>query len=261
MGIFSTIFGGSSTKVKQYSTQNKEQQALMGQVLPELTAPAPTYPGKVSTSQSNAERYSLKALENLALGFADGQSELYKGANQTLLDILSAGATDFQDYYNTNMYDPAVKQFNEEILPTTRNEFVDQYFSGERRAAENKATDTLEKNLLQSRSKLAFDTREADRNAKLQALGLVDKVGGAEADDINSVLQGVGTGDTLEQGRLDKDYQKFLDETSAKDDRLKNILDYLGIQTTENIAKTKSSKGILGGLADATKAYASVKGA
>ena len=260
MGLFSTLFGGSKTKVQQYSTLSPEQQRLSKDVLPALSTPPAKFSGQVSTTQSGAERYSLKALEQLAMNYADNQGAAVDAGTQALIQILTQGATDFQEYYKNTIYDPALEDFNRDVLPTTRNEFVDQYFSGERRQAELDASQNFGKEMLASRSDIAFKTREADRNAKLQALGLVDEISGADINNMNNILAGAGQADTMQQGRLDKEYQKFLDEQGAADSRVNQILQYLGTPMVENIAKTKSSRGILGGMSDIAKAYASFGG-
>lgn len=259
MGLFSTLFGGSKTKVQQYSTLTPEQQRLSKDVLPSLTTPPAKFDGQVSTTQSGAERYSLKALEQLAMNYADNQGAAVDAGTQALIQILTQGATDFQDYYKNTIYDPALEDFNRDVLPTTRNEFVDQYFSGERRQAELDASRNFGKEMLASRSDIAFKTREADRNAKLQALGLIDDVSGVDINNLNNILAGAGAGDELQQGRLDKEYQKFLDEQGASNERVNQVLQYLGTPMVENVAKTKSSRGILGGVADIAKTYAAFK--
>lgn len=179
--IVSSIFGSSDqTTPAQFfdkSTLSPEQQRvakLLEQLLTEAVG--------VTPQPLDAETLSLQALEDLSTRIA-GLGAEEGGAIQTgteaLKGVISRGPTDFEDFFQTTIQEPALKSFSRDILPAIGERFAGQFFGGERRESEARATEDLLGSLTRARSSLAFGTQQQDIQNILQASGLLPQFGAA----------------------------------------------------------------------------------
>lgn len=236
-GFIEGLFGSESkepkTSITPRSTLSPEQKALLSQLQPVLSSRV----GQTAAPTS-LETISLEGLENLASGVtAEGSpSTAAKGA---LTDLLTKGPTDFEDFFQTTVKDPALRDFERDIIPAIRERFAPQFFGGERREAEGRATEDLLRFLTQERSRLAFETSQEDTKNLLTALGLTPSV---EAGPVNTLATLLGAG----RGQRE----------SLEEEELNNILaalSFLGVPTRENIVVStpgrEADPGILGNVA------------
>lgn len=94
------------------------------------------------------------------------------GENPLIARMLEGNPQGFEEFYRTNISQPAIREFQEEILPGLDRRFAGQSFSTDRGTVAQRATDDLSENLLASRSKLAFDTQQQALDRAMQALGM-----------------------------------------------------------------------------------------
>ena len=250
MGFLSGILGGGGSssevfnlapRIDTVSTLNPTQQTLLDEVLgPFLTSPGlggftpeafQPSGGRLAPDLSSLERTSLAGLEALALG-EGAAGENVTNAQDALNRIFTQGPTDFSDFFNTNVRDPLLEDFNENIIPGIGRRFARNFFSDDRRRVEGEAVGDLTDALTRSRSELAFSTRESDANRILQALGLTNQV--ALGPDIATLAAGaVPRG--VEGDLIGAERDEFIRQQDERDQRIAQILAALGIPAIENI--------------------------
>ena len=110
--------------------------------------------------------------------FAGGEGD----AGEFLRKIFDQPATDFDEFFRTNVQDPLLSQFQEDILPgISRSQGPSGFFSGDRRALDQRAQDELLQQLTRSRSDLAFRTEESRRGRQAVAAQGIDTLTGEAA--------------------------------------------------------------------------------
>ncbi len=259
------LFGVPPSAVfEQMSLLTPEQQAALRGLLGPggaLQAPIPGFEGQLTAGLSNLETTSLAALESEALlrvpgatpgdaggapgvaGGAPGQpaptgfgsaTPTQQTALQTLEELLTAGPTDFQDFFRTNVEDPAIKTFNERILPSIQASQASNFFSSERLSQEDRARSDLGANINAERGRFAFATNEASQDRRLAALGLVDSVTGAPVNQAIQLLEAGRVPREVEQAGLTAEYGEFLRIQQAKSQRVEEIIAALNVEGVEN---------------------------
>ncbi|KKM03380.1 hypothetical protein LCGC14_1775010 [marine sediment metagenome] len=226
MALSDILFGTKpKATITGKTTLTEEQQKLFEEtVFPFLDEPIAGQP------LSSTEQLSLAALEEQAIQAVSGDTAGTQ-AQGALGDIFSRGPTDISEFFESNIRDPLLKDFNEIILPGIGKRFAGQFFSGERAEGERSAVDDLLRTLTSERSKIALAGREQDTDAILRAAGLAPGADAGVLSNLMGLFEGGGLGRNIDRQRLH------------------DILAALGIQTTENIGiGTGGSSGLIGGL-------------
>jgi len=259
---------------EQMSLLSPEQQNALRGLLGEggpLQSPIEGFQGDRVAGLSGLEQTSLAALESEALlrvpGAAPGGAGAGAGAGipglsttpggpnvnpaprtagvgaatptqqtaiQTLEELLTAGPTDFQDFFKTNVEDPAIKTFEDRILPSIGAKQAKNFFSSERLTQEDRARDDLGTQINAERGRFAFATNEAAQDRKLQALGFVDEITGAPINQAIQLLQAGQVPRQIEQAGLEAEYGEFLRIQEEKARRVEQILEALNVEAVEN---------------------------
>ena len=232
------IFGKSpSAQFENLSLATPEQSKALKDLLAFLTSAGQPegFGGDLVAGLSDLENTSLAALEENALSRGAGGTPTQQLATTTLEGILTAEPTDFQDFFKSSVQDPALKTFEEEILPGIGAKNAKNFFSSERLTQEDRAREDLQQNLNSERGKFAFATNESNQNRKLQALGLVDEITGAPIDQAIKLLEAGQVPRQIEQAGLTAEYGEFLRVQEEKARRIEQILSALNVEQRENI--------------------------
>lgn len=229
-GVVSSLFGEGGQKgelelEKGVPTLTPEQKKLANEVL----LPLLTRALRTSISPSTLESTSLAGLEEFAMQLVGGGvagAETAGTARSALEGILTQGPQDFEDFFQKTVQDPALEGFQRDIIPAIRERFAPQFFGGERREAEGRATEDLLTQLTRARAGLAFQTQQAGQQNILAALGLTPSLIGAEqVPQANLLTQLLGAGITGRQSIASEEQR-----------RIQNALAFLGQPQIENIA-------------------------
>jgi hypothetical protein len=200
-----------------------EQQALMKDMIGQLGG------GDLNKGDflSAGEHTSLAGLEQMAMDRVAPNQQ----ADEALSGIIAGkgNPTDFTDYFNTNVQDPALKDFTTKIMPAISRSFGgSSFFGSERGQADRNASSDLMTGLTASRSKMAFDTQESANNRLLTALGLQPQVQASRSQTAVSELGAKGV------------------ERGARDTRINQLLQLLQTKGIENLgAGLPGSTGML----------------
>lgn len=161
----------------------EQEQALLSQLVGNAqgggTVDQTTLQGLVQQLASGASAGTTRDVPDQATGVNDLLSQIT--SNPQLAQFIQANPTDFQEYFRTNVEQPALENFREQILPALSREFAGQSFGSQRKDVTLQATDDLTKNLTAARAKTAFDTRESAMQRALEALGLGGQLAGQQA--------------------------------------------------------------------------------
>ena len=239
MGDF--LFGDSpSQTITPTTTLTPEQEELLKLIIGQVTEAQGESPFGLTPSQ--IELSSLSGLEQLTgqvpLGGTPG-GEAASGAGvaglDALRDIFQTGPQDIDDFFTQTIEKPALESFREDIIPDIRTRFAPQFFGGERREAEGRASEDLIDALTRERARVGFEARDSDLLRSIQGLSVLPGAGtfGATSDVLgtqssaNTLIGLLGAGDT--QRNIT---QQQLDERSR---RISEALGALGIQGFENI--------------------------
>ena len=267
MGFLKDVIFGTDDEltVEQKSTLTDEQKAMLAQ-LRKLTgsggefdpSKVDEFEGDLSAPMSNLEGLSLSALEDLARSRVSDTSEVNKQASASLIDMLQRGPEDISNFFEKGVQDPALRGFEEDVLPRIGRNFGGDFFGSDRQVADERAREDLVQGLSSDRSKFALASRESDLNRKIQALGMAPGVSGAPINELTSLLEAGAIPRDVENRRLEGEFAKFGEAKSREQQRLQLILQALGVQGVENIgAVTGGREGLLGA---AVKAYAATAG-
>ncbi len=241
MGFLDILFGeGPSTETLTLDTLTPEQQNSLNTLLRELGGARPGFQGDVNVEQSDISQLSLTGLENM---FSDPnrQSDLSTQATQSLMQLLNFENSDagIEDFFQTNIRDPALEEFQRSILPAISRDFGgSNFFSSERTETDRNAQGELIDSLTRARSGLAFNARESDRNRALQALGLVPQT---ENLELNRLLALFGVGESvtgLEERNVGREFDQFVTESGIDQNRISQLLAGINTQSFENVVTT-----------------------
>lgn len=195
-----------STDIKKQTLQTPEQQELMKQLMKFL--------GQYSQNGAlgQLESTSLAGLERFAEESAAGGSELFQTGSASLQRLLGEGEDDFSQYFETNIKEPLLKGFEEDVMPRIGRRFGSSgFFGSERQQADESARADLLESLVRGKSQTALGARQQN----VQVAGLIP--------GFESARYGAGLSTAM----------AGLDERRK---RLAQVLAALGIRGFENIA-------------------------
>lgn len=258
MGFLDSLFGsGPEVNTQTLDTLTPEQQRALNSLLFQLSGADPRqFEGDVTVDPSNLERLSLAGLEERAMALSDPNrdSELLNVATDMvtrLMDFESADAG-IDDFFRTNVQQPLLESFSEDILPQIGRTFGgSNFFGSERAEADDTAREELLGSLTRSRESLAFNAREADRNRALQAIGLAPSLAESERGDSRELLDIFGAGERatgLEERNVTREFERFISEAGLEDRSIEQLLAGINTRALENVVTvTPGSSGLLGG--------------
>ena len=141
-----------------------------------------------ATGVTGLGELSLEALEKLVTEGAFSESADI--GRESLEEIIGRGDTDFEEFFNTSIRDPLLKDFQDIILPRTARQFGGtQFFSSERQEADARGRDDLTDSLTRARSELGFRTRQQDTENRMGAIAQLAQLERLEPSILNSILQ------------------------------------------------------------------------
>lgn len=237
MSIGSILFGTKpKAETQELGTLGPEQMRVIQEViLPFFLGNKPEDAGAAVPGLSNLQGASLSALEQLAEQLAVGSANPTTSAAQgAVTDILNRGGDRFDEFFNSNVRDPAIRDFNENVLPAISREFASSFFGSDRERADRFATRDLLDSLTRARADLSVRNDQTRLDAARQAPGL-DNV------EFQQLIQ------SLQAGEIPRNVD--LQRLAAQDQRLAQLLNFLGLQTKENVVLNKpGSSGLAGDL-------------
>ncbi len=211
------LFGSApSSKIETKSKKTPEQEELLKQLL--------GFFGEYSQSSGlgNLESTSLAGLERFAEEGAAGGSQLYQSGSDAIQRLLGQGQDDFSNFFESNIKEPLLQDFEEDVLPRISRQFGRSGFFGSDRV---RTDESAREDLLRALVKGKRETVLGGRAQNLQAAGMIP---GFESARGQGILAGGQVG---------------LDERRK---RLSQALQALGINPVENIATAEGgSSGLL----------------
>jgi len=224
MAIGDFLFGSKpKTTTSSLETLTPEQKALFESYLTQLQQ-TPSTSALQSTSLAGLEQYATNLVGGQGAGGAGG------AAGSTLQDILTSGPADFEQYFQEAVYDPAIRQFQEETLPAISRKFAPSgFYSSERLRADERSREDLIQSLTAARAQTGYEAYQSNIENQLAALGLTPEIAGMDLEQLG-LLYGIGA--------------------EGQNQQLALMLAALGIPMKENIVtQTAGSSGFFGGLA------------
>lgn len=106
--------------------------------------------------------------ENL-LNQMSQQSGVFNTGTNALLQQLTGGPQDINQFFQDTVQDPLLQNFQEDILPGISRQYASNFFSSDRQNADARAQEELLRQLTQARSGFSFNARENDLNRNIQA--------------------------------------------------------------------------------------------
>ena len=249
MGALDFLFGTSPRiETQELDTLTPEQRRSLDQLMSQLSGGTGRgerrrFEGDVNVDPSDLSQLSLAGLEERSLMLSDPnrQNEIALASTDTLLKLLDfegqqAGVDEF---FNTNIRDPALESFREEVLPQIGRSFGGaNFFSSERARADDTAREELLGSLTRSRADINFRSDQANRDRALQALGIaggVDDIARGDSKELLSLLQ-AGEGQTgLAERNVNREFQQFLAEAGLDDAQIQQLLQSIGTGAFENV--------------------------
>jgi hypothetical protein len=241
---------GKDRSIESASTLTPEQDKLLKTILGQFGSQgganyqAPDYNGQLNYGLSGNEQMSLDALEQQSVARATGQ--LNPEMDKALLELVqNRGAStggDFENFFKTNVQDPALQSFEQDVKPTIGRTFGGaDFFSGDRAKADDTAAKNLITDLTRQRANLKFQGAETAADRLLNALGLGQNIQNSRTDNILKELNAFGLERQVGQQGLDKDYADFLRKQDQNSARTNAILNALGIRGKENFVDPGST--------------------
>jgi len=249
MGLIGGLIGGGSDflfgespsqDITPTTTLTPEQEELLRLLIGQITEGQGESPFGLDPSQ--IELSSLAGLESLVgqvpLGGTPGSEAAATtgvAGLEALQSIFQTGPRDIDEFFTQTIERPALESFREDIIPDIRTRFAPQFFGGERREAEGRATEDLIESLTRERARVGFEARDADLTRTLQGLSVLP--GAAQTGAAGSLLGTQASANTLigllgAGGTQRNVTQQQLDERSR---RIQEALGALGIEGFENI--------------------------
>lgn len=156
------MFGGGGEKpsvdTQQLSLLNPQQTGFLNNAIPQFQNQFDT----------------LGGFQNLGFGNLfnqlSQQSGVFDTGTNALLQQLTGGPQDINQFFQDTVQDPLVRNFQEDILPGISRRFSSNFFSSDRQDADARAQEELLRQLTQARSGFAYNSRESDLNRNLQAV-------------------------------------------------------------------------------------------
>ena len=99
-------------------------------------------------------------------------AQLSPEAQAALAQMLSGEPQQFEEFFQKAIQEPALQQFNEQVLPMIARRFAGQFFGSDRERADLLAQRELLRALTEQRARLAFDAQQRALERQAQAVGL-----------------------------------------------------------------------------------------
>jgi len=252
MGIGDFLFGKKpSMETRQLPRWSPEQQKLMkkfaGWAGEDFGEPGEAYPGG-SPYGSDISQLSLAGLESMF-----GADGLMQGAGGKLQDIIKGDPSDFEEYYQKSVYDPMMRQFEEDIIPGIGRQVGSAYWGSERLGQEEKAREDLMQSLVGSRAQMAYGARESALDRSLRAIGMTPEM-----------ISGYGMGAEIGARPGQWEYGEWQRQQDVPMRKMMMILQSLGLSPFETMGvglpgQAGLLQGIAGGAGQAGGAYGIAK--
>lgn len=218
VNLVDTILGSESkAKTKKQPTLTDEQRQALDTLISELGG------GEISAEGISSGE---KSIVDEIMSRRGGQQNLVGDAQSRIGELLGS-RDEFDEFFRTNVEQPLMERFEEDIIPGIGRRFGGAgFFSSERRAAEQDAMGELAQELTAGRSRSAIE-------APLSAVSSLGDVFGVQKglDDF-----------ALEASGFDRQVRE-----QQRQRRIQEILQALGIPAFENITTvTPGQEGILG---------------
>lgn len=227
-------------------------QEMLHSIPDYLTSGFPTFNEELP-GMTGLQQMSLAGIEGLASGdTATGNLQETDVGRQALIDQLQGGRGEvFDEFYNTNVRDPLLEIFTEDVAPTIKATAVGggELFGGETNERLARADEELLTQLVRGRSGLALE-REKMRT---DALRLLPEVAGLDERlqyDTLASLFGAGEaerqiGVQRRQARL----EEFLRQIAERNSRLGMTTDF-GLYPIRSMPGSTAGNEIISGTAD-----------
>jgi len=258
------ILGGTkpSAKTTAQPILTPEQQALLDSLTKMFQtkggdlAGFDTYTGIAGAPANNLQGMSLAALEQMSMNMSspDSNKALAEGQLGSFLRGEKTGESSFNEFFKSNIQDPAVEAFNEDVLPSiSRNYGGASFFGSDRQKADQRATKDLTTGLTRERAAGQYAERDKNIETLLAAIGLAPQVESGFAGISSSMLDSSLKARESEQNTLDAMFKRYLSEQALRGDAFQQMLSVLQTPAFENIVlNNPGQKGVLG---DALVAY------
>ena len=245
------LFGEEpSQDITQQPTLTPEQQELLRLIIAQITEGQGESP--FGLESGGLELQSLAGLEALGTSIPGGEAGAAAAGTglEALERLFTQGPQDIDKFFTETIEKPALESFREDIIPDIRTRFAPQFFGGERREAEGRATEDLIESLTRERARVGFEARDTDQLNILRGLSVLPGAAGAEftgatsrTNILSSLLGAGGTTRDVTQQQLNE-----------RNRRIQEALSSIGIEGFENIVfNNPGSEGfipnILGSLA------------
>jgi len=215
MGIFDPAT--SQATLTQQSNWTPEQKALFAQLIQQtqtgLTQGSTAYPGATSAPQN--------PLESAYFGSAQLSPESVMSRENALKSIL-AGTPAYtvdpqqsQNYYQSAFYDPAMREYQQRILPGVLESASGAGFhSSDTLSQMGKSATDLETNLAAKRAELVYQDVMAGRTAQESAAARQSAMAGSPTNVMTGYTQQLGTAGQyarqIEQEKIQGDLARWL---------------------------------------------------
>jgi len=215
MGIFDPAT--SQATLTQQSNWTPEQKALFAQLLQQtqtgLTQGSTAYPGATSAPQN--------PLESAYFGSAQLSPESTMSRENALRSILAGtpaytvDPTQSQNYYQSAFYDPAMREYQTDILPQVLERASGAGFhSADTLSQMGKSATDLETNLAAKRAELVWQDVMAGRTAQENAATRQGALVGSPTNIMTGYTQQLGTAGSyarqIEQEKIQGDLARWL---------------------------------------------------
>jgi hypothetical protein len=231
------------------------QQGGLGTLLEEGQTPGstnignvPEFGGDVNQGLSNLEGVSLQGLEDRANLLASGQAETQTAANNALLDQLTSGPEDFENFFTETIQKPLTKKFKEEIFPSLTASFSKNFFGSGQLDATARQEEDLTEALTREFANLGFQANETNLDRKLKAIGLQAEGAGSPTRELKELLEAGGVETALGERNIERQFEEFVTKLNQRNIQAGQLATAVGIPALENIALVLGgSEGVLGG--------------
>jgi hypothetical protein len=225
--------------------QQKNILSSLGNYLNNSSNAITPYKGTLSTGDSNLQKQTYSGVESFLNQIPSLQQQNQQNNTDymgQLKSIIDAGPADTEAYYKTNVEQPAMRTYNQSVLPTIEKTFAGGRYGSDFQRQVQASNQELQNNLVKSRESLLKDQLDQMYNRKLQAIGLEGQLPSMQATQSNTINTMLNTGLTAgtsqratTQEALDKQYLEFIRQQDQKQAGITNILNYLSQRSVENV--------------------------
>jgi hypothetical protein len=238
-GLGDLLFG-EKPSINSYENMTPEQKKLLETLLGQVQGTAETgvtpYSGDIYAGPSSLNQSLFSGAENLLAGNDPTQAVLDK-----MLNRYSEGAMyEFNpnrtiDMFNASVRDPAMREFNTEILPGIAEKYAGQN-AGRSGAVLKTMADAgadLERNLSGQLSQYLYNAEDQSNKNKLSfETGVLPGIIDQPLQNLQSLMGIAGTQQGIDQSQLTEDFQKWEYGQDYNNPWLQYLNSLLGLQTT-----------------------------